>query len=90
MLQSLTGPRGAADLDKFRLRRFVDHLVEIGEAIVHPEPIALADLSAAIAATPKAVLFKRRPRALRDRGRGLRQPRPARRGIRGRPTPGRA
>jgi 2,5-furandicarboxylate decarboxylase 1 len=58
MLQSLTSPRGAAALDKFRLRRFVDHLIEIGEAIVRPEPIALADLSAAIAATPKAVLFK--------------------------------
>ena len=48
----------AMDFDKFRLRNFVDRLIEIGEAEVHERPIALADLAAAIAGTPKAVLFK--------------------------------
>jgi 2,5-furandicarboxylate decarboxylase 1 len=48
----------SADLERFRLRRFVERLIEIGEATVHAGPIALADLAAAIAATEKAVLFK--------------------------------
>jgi len=56
MLQTLKSP--ATDLDKFRLRRFVDRLVELGEVVVYQEPIALAELSAAIASTPKAILFK--------------------------------
>ena len=33
-------------------------LAEIGEVVVYEEPIALAELSAAIASTPKAILFK--------------------------------
>lgn len=57
MLQGAQSP-GRADLEQFRLRRFVEHLIEIGEASVHAEPIALADLAAAIAATEKAILFK--------------------------------
>jgi 2,5-furandicarboxylate decarboxylase 1 len=58
MLQTAKAPSGSNALDKFRLRNFVNHLVEIGEAVVHDEPITLADLAAAIAATPKAVLFR--------------------------------
>jgi UbiD family decarboxylase len=46
------------DFEKFRLRRFAEHLVEIGEAEIHEGPIALAELAAVIAATPKAVLFR--------------------------------
>src|SRR4051812_4090354 len=46
------------DFERFRLRRFVDHLIEIGEVEVHAEPVALADISAIIEASPKAVLFK--------------------------------
>src|SRR5262245_64850859 len=46
------------DLDKFRLRRFVERLIELGEVVIHRDPIALAELSAAIASTPKAMLFK--------------------------------
>src|SRR3954452_22075143 len=57
MLQTLN-PATDATLDKFRLRNFVDRLVEIGEVVVHNEPIALNGLSAAIAATPKGVLFR--------------------------------
>jgi len=58
MLQPIQGPASAIDFDKFRLRPFVQRLIELGEAAVHHNPIALAELSAAIAATPKAVLFK--------------------------------
>src|SRR5687767_6524288 len=46
------------DFEKFRLRRFVDHLISIGEVDIHDRPIALADISAVIEASPKATLFK--------------------------------
>jgi UbiD family decarboxylase len=58
MLQTVNKPAGGLDLDKYRLRRFAEHLIEIGEAEVHDKPIALADLAAAIAATPKAIVFR--------------------------------
>lgn len=47
------------DVEKFRLRRFVDTLVGMGEVEIHDEPVALANLSAIIEATPKATLFKK-------------------------------
>jgi 2,5-furandicarboxylate decarboxylase 1 len=56
MLQ--TAKPSAIDLDKFRLRRFAEQLIELGEVVVRHDPIALAELSAAIASTPKAMLFK--------------------------------
>jgi UbiD family decarboxylase len=56
MLQTLTPP--TTDFDKFRLRRFVERLIELGEVVVHREAIALAELSGVIASTPKAILFK--------------------------------
>jgi UbiD family decarboxylase len=46
------------DTEKFRLRRFVDKLAGQGEVEVHDEPVALADMSAIIEASPKAVLFR--------------------------------
>jgi UbiD family decarboxylase len=58
MLQVAKAPDSGIDFEKFRLRRFAEHLVEIGEAEVQQKSIALADLAAAIAATPKAVLFR--------------------------------
>jgi 2,5-furandicarboxylate decarboxylase 1 len=58
MLQPVTARDGAADFDKFRLRNFAEHLLAIGEAEVYAKPIAMADLAAAIAETPKAVVFK--------------------------------
>ena len=36
------------DLEKFRLRHFVDTLAEIGEIEAHDEPVALGDLSKVI------------------------------------------
>src|SRR5262245_16829282 len=47
------------DLDKFRLRRFVEKLATIGEVEVHDEPVALGDLSAVIESSPKAAHLKR-------------------------------
>jgi UbiD family decarboxylase len=47
------------DFDKFRLRPFVNRLVEIGEVEVHEEPLALVDLSTIIEGTSKATLFKK-------------------------------
>jgi UbiD family decarboxylase len=46
------------DFDKFRLRRFVERLVDMGEVDIHDEPVALADLSRMIETTPKATLFR--------------------------------
>src|SRR5215475_2042327 len=51
-------PERNVDLDKFRLRRFIEKLIEIGEMEVHEEPVSLAALSAAIEASPKAKYFK--------------------------------
>jgi UbiD family decarboxylase len=56
-MTSMTLP-GRIDLEQFRLRRFVEELIELGEVEVHAQPIALADISAAIEASPKASLFK--------------------------------
>ena len=47
------------DLDKFRLRSFVEKLIAIGEMEVHEEAVSLADLSAVIEASSKAKYFKR-------------------------------
>ena len=46
------------DLEKFRLRRFVEHLIALGEVEIHDRPVALAEISAIIEASPKATLFK--------------------------------
>jgi 2,5-furandicarboxylate decarboxylase 1 len=48
----------AIDLEKFRLRRFVEHLIDLGEVDVHNQPVALSEVSAIIEASPKASLFK--------------------------------
>src|SRR5215467_3422412 len=47
------------DLEKFRLRRFVDRLVELDEVEIHNEPVPLTGLSAIIERTEKALLFKK-------------------------------
>jgi 2,5-furandicarboxylate decarboxylase 1 len=47
------------DSDKFRLRRLVERLADMGEVETHDEPIALADLSPIIEGTTKAVLFRK-------------------------------
>lgn len=46
------------DVEAFRLRSFIERLVENGEAEVVGEPLALADLAARIDGNPRAVLFR--------------------------------
>lgn len=46
------------DFEKFRLRRFVEKLIAMGEVEIRDEAVALAGLSAIIEATPKATLFR--------------------------------
>jgi 2,5-furandicarboxylate decarboxylase 1 len=46
------------DLEKFRLRTFMDRLIDMGEVEVHDEPVPLTGLGAIIERTEKAVLFK--------------------------------
>ena len=58
MVQKVTVEGVEIDLDKFRLRNFVNKLNEIGEVDVHDEPVALADLSHVIESTPRAKHFK--------------------------------
>jgi len=45
------------DLDKYRLRRFVRRLIDMGEVEIHDEPVPLTGLSAIIESTDKALLF---------------------------------
>src|SRR3989338_4694309 len=47
------------DMNKFRLRSFVERLIELGEVEIHDEPITLSELSRIIEATPRATLFRK-------------------------------
>ena len=46
------------DTEKFRLRHFVERLVQQGECVVHDEPIDLIDVAAALDCNPNAVWFR--------------------------------
>src|ERR1700722_19912467 len=46
------------DTEHFRLRNFVDKLVEAGECEVHNAPIDLVDVGGVLDGNPRAVLFK--------------------------------
>ena len=46
------------DLDKYRLRSFVDRLIYMDEVEVHDEPVPLTAVASIIERTEKAVLFK--------------------------------
>jgi 2,5-furandicarboxylate decarboxylase 1 len=46
------------DTERFRLRNFVERLVESGECEVHEEPIDLVDVGGVLEGNPRAVLFK--------------------------------
>jgi UbiD family decarboxylase len=48
----------AVDTERFRLRRYVDRLVQMGECEVHDQPIDLIDMAAKLDGNPKAVLFR--------------------------------
>ncbi len=55
---SNTGTRAGLDLDRFRLRNFVENLGS-DHLEIHEEPVALADMAAIMQANPKAVLFRK-------------------------------
>ena len=46
------------DTERFRLRNFVDKLVDAGECEVHNAPIDLVDVGGVLDGNPRAVLFK--------------------------------
>ena len=48
----------AVDVERFRLRRFLDELKEAGDLEVYSEPTELGDLAAKITGNKKAVLFE--------------------------------
>ena len=48
----------AADTERFRLRRFIERLVQLGECDIHDKPIDLVDVAAVLEGNPRAVWFK--------------------------------
>jgi UbiD family decarboxylase len=46
------------DTERFRLRNFVDQLVETGDCEVHNAPIEMVDIATVLDGNPRAVLFK--------------------------------
>src|SRR5262245_3019384 len=46
------------DTEKFRLRHFVEKLVQQGECVVHDDPIDLIDVAAVLDCNPHAVWFR--------------------------------
>ena len=46
------------DFDKFRLRRFIEKLIDMDEVVIHHEAVTLSDLSARIDDSQKASLFR--------------------------------
>ena len=54
-----SGKSSDFDFEKFRLRSFVDLLIEMDEVEVHEKPVALTALAEIIENTPKALLFKK-------------------------------
>src|ERR1700733_12481828 len=51
-------PMPTIDTERFRLRNFVDKLVDLGECEVHNAPIDLVDVGSVLDGNPRAVLFK--------------------------------
>lgn len=58
MAKKSTSKKSGLDMDKFRLRSFVDRLIELDEVEVHDEATPLSELSGIIENTPKVVLFR--------------------------------
>ena len=60
-MQDVTQPVGrvgtAPDVEGFRLRRFVERLIDLGECEVHDKPIDLVDVAAMLEGNARAVLF---------------------------------
>jgi UbiD family decarboxylase len=52
-------PTSAVDVEAFRLRTFVERLIQQNEAEVHAERVALADVAKHVDSNPKAVVFRK-------------------------------
>jgi UbiD family decarboxylase len=48
----------AADTERFRLRRFVERLVQLGECEIHDQPTDLVDVGRVLDGNPRATWFK--------------------------------
>ncbi|MBW1768968.1 MAG: UbiD family decarboxylase [Deltaproteobacteria bacterium] len=53
-----TSLKSSVDMNKFRLRSFVDKLIKLDEIEIHEAPVPLSDISRILEATSKAVFFK--------------------------------
>ena len=53
------GGKAAVDMQKFRLRRLVERLLDMGEVDVHDEPVPLTALSRVIEGSARAQLFRK-------------------------------
>src|SRR5215831_21319430 len=53
------GVARGVDLEKYRLRRFVERLIDMGEVDVHDDPVPLTALSEMIEASERAQLFRK-------------------------------
>jgi len=58
-MTTASGRSSDFDLEKFRLRSFVNQLIDLDEVEIHEEPVALTALAEIIEGTPKALLFKK-------------------------------
>ena len=47
-----------ADTERFRLRRFVEKLVQLGECEIHDKPIDMVDVASVLDGNTRATLFK--------------------------------
>lgn len=56
-LKSVDAPE--IDTERFRLRRFIDRLIQAGEVDIHDEPVELAGIAAILDGNPKAVLIRK-------------------------------
>jgi 2,5-furandicarboxylate decarboxylase 1 len=54
-----TSAASTIDMEKYRLRSFVEQLIDMGEVEIHDQPVPLAGIGAVIEGTQKAVLFKK-------------------------------
>src|SRR5580698_1814155 len=55
----MTSAASKIDFDKYRLRNFVDRLIQVGEVEIHDKPVPLTGMSPIIENTEKAVLYKK-------------------------------
>src|SRR5215471_14139513 len=50
--------QAAVDTERFRLRRFVEKLVQLGECEIHDKPIDMVDVASVLDGNTRATLFK--------------------------------